>query len=193
KSVGGVSYAYNLRGDGQPLPEIVPPDAQRRALDAVLETVSPEVLALPRSVIAQIPPRPYRFAGSNELFRRNTGLVFDAVSPAAASGTGRTARAAERAGSVTARARRRSRTHPRTRRGTSHERFVPGRARADRRARLRRQPHAARGRRVDAAGEGDRGVRAGIASGCVRPARRRHRSSSARPAAGRHHRTVPLA
>lgn len=85
KSVGGVSYAYNLRGDGQPLPEIVPPDAQRRALDAVLETVSPEVLALPRSVIAQIPPRPYRFAGSNELFRRNTGLVFDAVSPAAAA------------------------------------------------------------------------------------------------------------
>src|SRR5690606_27856210 len=82
---------------------------------------------------------------------------------------------------------------PRTRRGTSHERFVPGRARADRRARLRRQPHAARGRRVDAAGEGDRGGRAGIASGCVRPARRRHRSSSGRPAAGRQHRTVALA
>ncbi|HEU5207881.1 MAG TPA: zinc-dependent metalloprotease [Longimicrobiales bacterium] len=85
KSIAGVTYAYNLRGDGQPLPESVAPEVQRRALDAVLETVSPEVLALPRSVIAQIPPRPYRFGGTNELFERSTGLVFDAVSPAAAA------------------------------------------------------------------------------------------------------------
>ncbi len=85
KSVAGVTYGYSLRGDGTPLPDIVAPDVQRRALDAVLQTVSPEVLALPRSVIAQLPPRPYRFGGSQELFRRNTGLVFDAVSPAAAA------------------------------------------------------------------------------------------------------------
>lgn len=85
KTVGGVTYAYNLRGDGQPLPSVVDGDVQLRALDAVLHTVDPDVLALPRSVIAQIPPRPYRFGASNELFDRSTGLVFDAVSPAAAA------------------------------------------------------------------------------------------------------------
>ena len=83
KSVAGVTYGYSLRGDGTAPPDMVAPDVQRRALDAALQTVSPEVLALPRSVIALIPPRPYRLGGSQELFRRNTGLVFDAVSPAA--------------------------------------------------------------------------------------------------------------
>ena len=85
KTLAGVVYSYNLRGDGQPLPRVVDANEQRRALDAVLRTVSPEVLALPRNVLAMIPPRPYRLGDSQELFDRYTGLVFDAVSPAAAA------------------------------------------------------------------------------------------------------------
>ncbi len=85
KTIAGVHYAYNLRGDGRPLPQFAPPAAQQRALDMVLRTVSPEVLALPRSILATIPPRPYRYGASNELFERRTGLVFDALAPAAAA------------------------------------------------------------------------------------------------------------
>jgi hypothetical protein len=85
KAVGGAYYAYALRGDGvQPLRRV---DAreQRAALDAVLGTVHPDVLALPRAVIDNLPPRPAGYGGSGELFNRYTGLMFDAVAPAAAA------------------------------------------------------------------------------------------------------------
>jgi hypothetical protein len=85
KSVGGVTYAYNMRGDGQPMPAVVPGDVQRGALRAVLRTVEPQVLALPPSLVAVIPPRPYGYSGSRELFERATGMVFDALTPAASA------------------------------------------------------------------------------------------------------------
>src|SRR5690606_18909766 len=43
------------------------------------------VLALPKPLLAQIPPRPFRYGASQELFERNTGLVFDAIAPPAAA------------------------------------------------------------------------------------------------------------
>ncbi|HEX8242510.1 MAG TPA: zinc-dependent metalloprotease, partial [Longimicrobium sp.] len=85
KMVGGQWYAYNLRGDGQDPPHAVPAADQRRALNAVLATVAPAELALPKTVLDRLPPRPYTFDSHRELFPRYTGLVFDAVSPAASA------------------------------------------------------------------------------------------------------------
>jgi hypothetical protein len=83
KSVGGQTYTFALRGDGQQPLRPVPQAEQRRALDAVLTTLKPEVLALPRSLLSILPPRPAGFDSHRELFDRETGLVFDAITPAA--------------------------------------------------------------------------------------------------------------
>ena len=85
KLVGGVTYTYALRGDGQPPLGPVPAAAQLAALDAVLTTLDPATLALPRGLLAVIPPRPFTYESHRELFDRWTGLTFDAVSPAAAA------------------------------------------------------------------------------------------------------------
>lgn len=82
KLIGGAWYTYALRGDGQePLRPVAAAD-QRRALAAVLATVQPEVLALPDAVVDRLPPRPFLYPSHRELFDRETGLVFDPVTPA---------------------------------------------------------------------------------------------------------------
>ncbi|MGH9794451.1 MAG: zinc-dependent metalloprotease, partial [Candidatus Acidiferrales bacterium] len=86
KVIGGMRYTYALRGDGQRPTEIVPAAAQRRALEAVLRTLSPEALALPEQLLRLIPPRPAGYGGGDrERFRGRTGVTFDAVAPAEAA------------------------------------------------------------------------------------------------------------
>jgi hypothetical protein len=82
KVIGGLDYRYNLRGDGQPGPEIVPADAQRRALAAVLKTLSPETLTLPERILKLLPPQPPGFPRTQESFPAHTGLTFDPVAAA---------------------------------------------------------------------------------------------------------------
>jgi hypothetical protein len=83
KAIGGQTYSYAIRGDGQVPVQAVPAAAQLSALDAVLRTLDPAALALPRALLKVLPPRPAGIDRSRELFDRETGLVFDAVSPAA--------------------------------------------------------------------------------------------------------------
>lgn len=82
KEIGGLLYEYNLRGDGEANPSILSPDAQRHALASVLKTLSPEVLTLPESLLAQLPPQPPGFPRTQESFPAQTGLTFDAVATA---------------------------------------------------------------------------------------------------------------
>lgn len=72
KLIGGVNYSYNLRGDNQPGPEIVDADKQRDALKAMLNTLSPDVLALPEQLLELMPPRPARIPQTREHFRGYT-------------------------------------------------------------------------------------------------------------------------
>jgi hypothetical protein len=81
-AVGGVEYVYATRGDGLTPFETVSADAQMAALRALLRTLQPSELALPRSVISMIPPRPPGYGRSRETFPRYTGGRFDAVTPA---------------------------------------------------------------------------------------------------------------
>ena len=85
KAIGGEFYTYAERGDRQTPLRPVPAEQQRRALDALLATLDPAELVLPRTVLALIPPRPFTYEPHRELFARRTGLAFDAVSPAAAA------------------------------------------------------------------------------------------------------------
>jgi hypothetical protein len=83
KVVGGQTYTYALRGDGQEPVRPIPPAQQDRALEAVLASISPATLAMPQSLLTKLPPRPAGFDRHRELFDRETGLVFDAITPAA--------------------------------------------------------------------------------------------------------------
>jgi Met-zincin/Domain of unknown function (DUF5117) len=85
KLVGGMDYAFALRGDGEVATQIVAPTEQRRALAAVLATVKPEALELPEPLLKMIPPRPPMYPRDRELFNMHTSPAFDAVAPAEAA------------------------------------------------------------------------------------------------------------
>jgi hypothetical protein len=82
KLIGGLDYRYNLRGDGQPLPEMVSPAEQKKALDAVLKTLSPETLTIPESLLKILPPYPPGLEKTRESFASETGPTFDPVAAA---------------------------------------------------------------------------------------------------------------
>jgi hypothetical protein len=82
KLLGGVDYAYNLRGDGQDGPQIVDAATQRSALDMLLQTLDPQVLALPENLLDMIPPQPARIPSSREHFRGYTAPMLDPVAMA---------------------------------------------------------------------------------------------------------------
>jgi hypothetical protein len=82
KMIGGLDYRYQLRGDGQMDPKIVSPAEQKKALDAVLKTLTPETLALPESLLAILPPRPPGYPATRESFPAETGLTFDPIATA---------------------------------------------------------------------------------------------------------------
>jgi hypothetical protein len=80
KPLGGVDFAYSVRGDGREGSAIVPEAEQRRALEALLATLNPSELEVPSGLI------PYLSAGWSgnsdrqndiEIFRTAGGPVFD--------------------------------------------------------------------------------------------------------------------
>jgi hypothetical protein len=81
KLVGGEDYTFSLRGKGDRNPQIIAPEDQRRALSAVLDTLKPENLALPESLLRLIPPRPPGYPRTREDFRMRTFPNFDALAP----------------------------------------------------------------------------------------------------------------
>ena len=85
KLIGGLDYRYALRGDGQTVTLIVPAEEQRKALAAVLKTLSPETLTLPESLLKILPPMPNGMERTRESFASHTGLTFDPIAAAESS------------------------------------------------------------------------------------------------------------
>ncbi len=87
KSIGGLDYSFNLRGikDNETSPKIVSAAQQRASIRAVLDTLSPHVLALPEPLLRMIPPRPPEYPTGRENFSRRTSPGFDALAPAEAA------------------------------------------------------------------------------------------------------------
>ncbi len=80
KLIGGMSFHYGLKGDGQPPAEIVSVSRQKDALEALLKTIEPEALDLPDETLALLGPSltSYSIADSErELFERTAYPAFD--------------------------------------------------------------------------------------------------------------------
>ena len=82
KLIGGLDYRYNVRGDGQAMPKIVSAAEQKKALDAVLMTLTPATLTLPESLLKMMPPRTVDVARTRESLASETGLTFDPIAAA---------------------------------------------------------------------------------------------------------------
>ncbi len=87
KSVGGVYYTYAVKTPGGASParfnEIVPAVKQREAVNAALETLDTNVLAIPPRLLQLLPPRAYGYGGgTTELFEKRTDPTFDPVGAA---------------------------------------------------------------------------------------------------------------
>jgi hypothetical protein len=85
KEIGGLDYRYAMRGDGQEVTAIVSPADQRKALAAVLRTLSPEMLTLPEPLLRLLPPVAPGYPRTRESFAAFTGLTFDPVAAAASA------------------------------------------------------------------------------------------------------------
>jgi hypothetical protein len=82
KLVGGMNYTYALRGDGQLVTEPIAKAEQQRALREAIACLNPKFLLLPDRIAQSIPPRPAGYNFTRELFKKRTGLAFDALAPA---------------------------------------------------------------------------------------------------------------
>lgn len=82
KLIGGVNYRYALRGDGQPVAELLTPQQELNALEALLKTVQPSSLMLSENLLRSIPPRPLGYSRHRELIKLRTDLTFDPLSAA---------------------------------------------------------------------------------------------------------------
>jgi hypothetical protein len=81
-ALGGQDYIYSFRGDGRTPTKWVRAADQRAAVRALVATLQPSELALPKTALAKIPPRPSGWGRHRELFARYTGDAFDPISPA---------------------------------------------------------------------------------------------------------------
>jgi Met-zincin/Domain of unknown function (DUF5117) len=82
KIIGGLDYRYQLRGDSQMNAVIVSAEEQRKALRAVLRTLSADTLTLPETLLKVSPPRPPGFERTRESLPAHTGLTFDPIAAA---------------------------------------------------------------------------------------------------------------
>jgi len=85
KLIGGVDYAYKMRGDAQTNPVVVSRETQINALQGLVLTLDPAYLAIDASIAELIPPIPTGISRSRELFQSNTGLFFDPLAAAEGS------------------------------------------------------------------------------------------------------------
>jgi hypothetical protein len=87
KSVGGLYFTYAVKTGNGISPnryrEIVAPERQREALNAVLDTIKPEELAMPENILKLMPPRADGYDdGIGEYFQKRTEPVFDSIGAA---------------------------------------------------------------------------------------------------------------
>lgn len=77
KVIGGMDYAYNLRGDFQASNIMLESSWQMDALNSLLNTVSIENLKLSEEILGDISPRAFGYPRSRETFQSKTGPAFD--------------------------------------------------------------------------------------------------------------------
>ena len=79
KAVGGMEYRYAVRGDSGAPTRLIPPAAQRRALETVLDALAPRELAVPERVLRILAPRPFGYETDGRGFASTAAPAFDQV------------------------------------------------------------------------------------------------------------------
>ena len=80
KLIGGIQYNYAVKGGSNEMKtKIVNPLVQEAAIRVLLETLNPDFLALPESLISLIPPIPIGYQRDREHFKIRTGITFDPI------------------------------------------------------------------------------------------------------------------
>ena len=87
KWLGGLRYQYLVKDQSGVLPrtDVVSGADQQRALDALIETLAPEYLAVPTNLSTLFQPKPAEYYRTRESANGDAGVAFDPVSLAAAS------------------------------------------------------------------------------------------------------------
>ena len=85
KALGGLYFTHAVKNDGQVPTKMVDPKVQWQAFDLLMQTLTPDALALPDALISKIPPRPSGYPSSLENFSGNTGPTFDPIAAAEAA------------------------------------------------------------------------------------------------------------
>ncbi len=83
KLIGGMNYSYNVRGDAQQKPEVLPKQLQISALQNALKCLTPQALMIPDRIVKLISPRPPQY-NRGELFAKRTSPAFDPLAAAEA-------------------------------------------------------------------------------------------------------------
>lgn len=79
KYIGGMDFAYAMRGDGQTPTKILPAADQRKGLTMALNALEPAALAVPERVISLIPPVPVG-GDASMAWLGYSGTAFDQIS-----------------------------------------------------------------------------------------------------------------
>ncbi|NND62089.1 MAG: DUF5117 domain-containing protein [Flavobacteriaceae bacterium] len=83
KLVGGMEYDYLVKGYNGIEHKYLPKKDQENALNAVLNTLGTDILAIPEDKLKLFPPRAYGYGRSRESFSSKQGVSFDALGAAA--------------------------------------------------------------------------------------------------------------
>jgi hypothetical protein len=78
KLIGGLDYSYAVKGDNQTIVKRVSGTTERIALQAVLQTLNVDEIAIPQDKLDLFPPRAMGFGRSRESFKSDLGVEFDA-------------------------------------------------------------------------------------------------------------------
>jgi hypothetical protein len=82
RTIGGMEYSNAMRGDGLLATRPIDGARQRRALNALIEAMSPSELAISDSLISLLAPRPFSYGPYVELFGTRTRPAFDELGAA---------------------------------------------------------------------------------------------------------------
>ncbi|MGB0838219.1 MAG: zinc-dependent metalloprotease [Flavobacteriaceae bacterium] len=85
KLIGGVDYHYQVKGSAQESYMVLKKETQEEAAEALIETLSPEFLNIPDSILSLFPPRAMGYSRTRESFKGLTGVTFDPYAAAATS------------------------------------------------------------------------------------------------------------
>ncbi|MFY9241758.1 MAG: zinc-dependent metalloprotease [Polaribacter sp.] len=80
KLIGGLEYSYAVKGGNQKIVERVSGETERKALEAILNTIAVDEIAIPKEKLELFPPRAIGYNRTRESFKSKLGVAFDAFS-----------------------------------------------------------------------------------------------------------------